>query len=90
MEKLKRKIQKKNSPQVWESVASLFRKGMKLEVVDKMRISQVKKQQHTCYQFSLQWPTKAIVKKGCTLYICLRIKTLRKTSEHLKSQQQKN
>jgi len=27
---------------VWESVSSVFRKGMKLEVVDKMRISQVR------------------------------------------------
>ena len=27
---------------VWESVGSVFKKGMKLEVVDKMRISQVR------------------------------------------------
>ena len=26
---------------VWESCSSMFKKGMKLEVVDKMRISQV-------------------------------------------------
>ena len=28
---------------VWESCSSMFKKGMKLEVVDKMRISQVNK-----------------------------------------------
>ena len=58
-----------------------------------MRISQVKTTKYLLpVQFAVAdkyYCNERVNSVHCTLFICLRIKTLRKTSERLKSQQQK-